>query len=367
MSSSFYSNDDEITEPRTTMLTLALMCILMALILSGCETLLYYGQAVSGQVKILTHRKPVEQVLDDPETPPTLKTRLRFVLKIREFAENSLHLPVGNHYLSYTDLKRPYVVWNVFAAPEFSLEPKTWRYPIIGRAAYRGYFSKAAAKQYAAKLDEKGFDVYVAGIAAYSTLGWFDDSILNTILKRPKTSLAALIFHELAHQQLYIKNDSVFNESFATAVEQEGLRRWLLVADKNQAYQGYLQQRRRRQQFNDLVMKFRSRLESLYQQNLPSEKTRRLKKRIFNQLKIEYEHMRREWQGYTGYDAWFKAPLNNAKLVSVSTYYAFVPAFTRILGQNDGRLEPFYYACKELARLSKPERNRRLKMLIAPD
>lgn len=367
MNGSLYPNSHEITKPPKAMRTPLLICIFMALILSGCETLLYYGQAVSGHVKILAHRKPIKQILDKPETPPTLKARLRFVLETREFAENNLHLPVGNHYLTYTDLKRPYVVWNVFAAPEFSLEPKTWRYPIIGRTAYRGYFSKASAQKYAARLNENGFDVYVTGIAAYSTLGWFDDSVLNTVIHRSKSGLAALIFHELAHQLLYIKNDTVFNESFATAVEQEGLRRWLIVAQNKHAYQEYLQQRRRRQQFIDLVMKFRSRLESLYRQKLPSDQKRLLKERIFTQLKIEYEHLRHEWQDYAGYDSWFEAPLNNAKLVSVSTYCAFVPAFIRILEQNDGNLKQFYYDCNVLARLSKTERNRRLKMLLSPN
>ena len=258
-----------------------LICLLMVVTLSGCETLHYYGQAVSGQMKILTGRKSIDRLLSAPETPQTLKTRLRLVLDIREFAKEALHLPVGNHYLSYIDLKRPYAVWNVFAAPEFSLEPKTWSYPVIGRAAYRGYFSKQTAIRYADGLKKKQFDVYVAGIAAYSTLGWFDDPVLNTVIHRTNTGLAALLFHELAHQVLYIKDDTAFNESFATAVEQEGLRRWM-HATHNQTNQDYLRQRHRREQFIQLITRFRSRLEELYSQPLLSKDKRPLKKDIFN-------------------------------------------------------------------------------------
>ncbi len=195
-----------------------LVCLFMVVTLSGCETLHYYGQAISGQMQILTGRESIDRLLSAPETSQTLKTRLRLVMDVREFAKESLHLPVGNHYLSYIDLKRSYAVWNVFAAPEFSLEPKTWYYPVIGRTAYRGYFSKQMAMQYADGLKNKHFDVYVAGIAAYSTLGWFEDPVLNTVIHRTDTGLAALIIHELAHQIIYVKDDTAFNESFATAV-----------------------------------------------------------------------------------------------------------------------------------------------------
>jgi len=338
-----------------------LIGLFMLATLSGCETLHYYGQAVSGQMEILTRRKSIDRLLSAPETPQTLKTRLRLVLDIREFAKKNLHLPVGNHYLSYIDLKRPYAVWNVFAAPEFSLEPKTWYYPVIGRTAYRGYFSIQTAVRYAEGLKKNHFDVYVAGIAAYSTLGWFDDPVLNTVIHRPDTGLTALIFHELAHQVLYVDNDTAFNESFATAVEQEGLRRWMHAAHNQPAYQDYLVQRRKREQFIQLITRFRSRLETLYSQALLPDDKRPLKRDIFNQLRLEYAQLKKTWQGYTGYDYWFKAPLNNAKLISVSTYYDYLPAFKKILEQSDGDLEQFYGRCKKLAELSKSERNRRLK------
>lgn len=340
------------------------ICLLSAMVLIGCETLHYYGQAASGQLEILTRREPIDQLLAEPETPQTLKTRLQLVLDIREFANSALQLPAANHYLSYTDLERPYAVWNVFVAPEFSLEPKTWYYPVIGQAAYRGYFSKQDAARYAAKLNKKGFDVYVAGIAAYSTLGWFDDSVLNTVIHRTDAGLAALIFHELAHQVLYIKNDTPFNEGFATTVEQEGLRRWMAAINNQHGYQRYLRQQRRHREFIHLVMKYRQRLESLYRQSLAHEDKRALKKNIFNQLRIEYERMKDNWQGYGGYDYWFEEPLNNAKLIPVSTYHDLVPAFMRILAQNDGELSAFYEACKKLAELPKSERHQSMQKIL---
>jgi predicted aminopeptidase len=361
MSVSFLYKSEKKSRPGYAMRIHILICLFMVATLSGCETLHYYGQAVSGQMKILTRRKSIDRLLSAPETPQTLKTRLRIVLDIREFAKEALHLPIGNHYLSYIDLKRPYAVWNVFAAPEFSLEPKTWYYPIIGRTAYRGYFSKQMAIGYAEGLKKKHYDVYVAGIAAYSTLGWFDDSVLNTVIHRTDTGLAALIFHELAHQVLHVRDDTAFNESFATAVEQEGLRRWMHATQNQPAYQDYLLQRRRREQFIQLITRFRLRLEALYSQTLLPDDKRPLKKDIFNQLRFEYAQIKQTWQGYTGYDYWFKEPLNNARLISVSTYYDYLPAFIKILEQSDGDLEQFYGRCKKLAGLSKSERNHRLK------
>jgi predicted aminopeptidase len=217
------------------------------------------------------------------------------------------------------------------------------------------------AIRFADGLTKKHFDVYVAGIAAYSTLGWFDDSVLNTVIHRTDTRLAALIFHELAHQVIYVKDDTAFNESFATAVEQEGLRRWVHATHNQTAYQDYLLQRWRREQFIQLITKFQSRLKALYSQKLLPDDKRPLKKEIFNQLRFEYERMKQAWQGYTGYDYWFKEPLNNAKLISVSTYYDYLPAFIRILEQSNGDLEQFYGRCKKLAGLSKSERNLRLQ------
>lgn len=332
--------------------------------LAGCESLRYYSQAAAGQIRILKNRQPIDELLSEPHTSQTLKTQLKLVLDIREFAEKELHLPVGNNYLTYTDLKRSYAVWNVYAAPAFSLTPKTWYYPIIGRAAYRGYFSENDALRYADELDEKGFDIYVVGVATYSTLGWFDDSVFSTMIHHSQSGLAAIVFHELAHKLLYVEGDTAFNESFATAVEQEGLRRWMISAGNPQAYQNYLHRRRQHRQFIQLLTKYRRMLESLYNKELPPAEKKEAKSSIFKKLKDEYFEVKSNWQKSVGYDNWFNQPLNNAKLISVSTYHDFVPAFIRLLMLCDGDLEQFYTKCKNLAKLSKAERHRQLLNFI---
>ncbi len=195
---------------------------LLALAAQGCRQVAYYGQAVAGQVEILNLQEPLPRLIEDPATPEALRQRLALVMDIRRFAESGLSLPAGGHYLAYADLGRPFAVYSVFAAPEFSLTPKTWCYPVIGCAAYRGYFSATAAREYAAGLREASYDVYVAGVPAYSTLGWFRDPVLNTFIHREPADLAALVFHELAHQVLYVRDDTTFNESFAKVFVVEG-------------------------------------------------------------------------------------------------------------------------------------------------
>ncbi len=346
--------------PFTLRLQIAI-CVALAVGLTGCESLRYYGQAVAGQIKILNNRQPIDQLLSKPDISETLKAQLELALEVREFAKKKLHLPVGNHYLTYTDLKRPHAVWNVYATPEFSLTPKTWYYPIIGRAAYRGYFSENNARRYADILQKKGYDIYVTGAAAYSTLGWFDDSVFSTIIHRSETGLAALIFHELAHQLLYVKDDTAFNESFATAVEQEGLCRWLISIGNSRAYRDYLHRRQRYRQFTQLITKYQLMLKSLYSQNLTAEEKRTAKSLIFKKLRAEYIEMKNDWQENAGYDNWFNQPLNNATIISVSTYHDFVPAFIRLLAHCGGDLEQFYRKSKDLAKLPKAERHRQLQ------
>ncbi len=203
-------------------------CLVNLLVLSGCSNFGYYSQAIIGHLSIQVNLVPVADIIADSDTPPELKNQLEKVVEMRAYASEHLFLPSNASYSSYTDLKRPYVLWNVVAAPEFSLEPRQWCFPFAGCVQYRGYYAKEDAQVFAAELNKDGDDIYVGGVAAYSTLGWFADPMLNTILFRDDVSLAGLIFHELAHQQLYVKNDSAFNEGFAKTVELEGVRRWLL-------------------------------------------------------------------------------------------------------------------------------------------
>jgi predicted aminopeptidase len=326
--------------------------------LLGCQTMGYYSQAIDGQLSILINRQSITELLADTETPENLKTRLSYVLEVRDFAQTELQLPVGNNYLDYVDIQRNYVVWNVFAAPEFSLVPKTWCYPIAGCVAYRGYFSEQNARQYAESLKKENYDVYIGGAIAYSTLGWFDDPVLSTITYLSKPESAALIFHELAHQLLYVPDDTAFNESFATLVEHEGVRRWLITRDDSDTYEAFLVKYQQHRQFVDLIMRYRGQLDSLYQSNLSESEKRGEKAALFNQLKKDHDRLNKEWNGTSRYEPWFRHSLNNAKLVSVLAYHDFVPVFRAILKEKDGDLKQFYAECLRLSRTPREKRHR---------
>ena len=337
--------------------SIIILGLLLSLALSGCESVGYYSQAINGQYRIMQGRQPIEDIISDPDTPETLTKRLELILAVREFAETELQLPVGDHYLSYVELDRPVVAWNIFAAPELSLEPKTWCYPIAGCAAYRGYFDIHDARRYSQKLRAQGYDVYIGGVTAYSTLGWFDDPVLSTFSKLDDAQTAALIFHELAHQKLYVPGDTVFNESFATAVEQEGLRRWQIASNNASIYEAYLSKRQRQDTFVDLIMKYRRRLESMYAEELSIEAKRDAKVRIISELISEYHQMKSASPEMAVYANWFKQPVNNAQIISITSYNEFVPAFNNLLIQHDRNLQKFYDACRRLAQKDISERH----------
>lgn len=330
-----------------------------------CRSLPYYNQAINGHMEIMQSREPIADLIDDPDTPATLRKKLIFIQTVRNFAEKQLHLPVNDHYISYVELNRPYVVWNVFAAPEFSLTPKTWCFPIVGCVAYRGYFSEQDAGRFGDSLKQDGYDVFIGGAIAYSTLGWFDDPVLSTFLFLSEPEIAALIFHELAHAVLYIQDDTAFNESFATAVEQEGLRRWQSSANDLKGYENWLHKDQQRQQFISLVSKYRAKLQDLYQGNLPLSGKRNQKAAVFNQMRSEFLDLKLEHSAMAAYDAWFSKPLNNAQLISVSTYHNWVPAFRKMLSASGGDLEGFYQQCRQLAKKDAAERLRILADYMA--
>lgn len=327
----------------------------------GCQTFHYYSQAIEGQCRILLKRQPISKIMADPESSEDLRVRLEFILTVLEFAETKLQLPVNNHYRTYVDLKRPFVLWNVFAAPEFSLTPKTWCYPVAGCAVYRGYFAKENALQFADTLRKQGYDVYVGGVTAYSTLGWFDDPVLSTFIGQSEARTASLIFHELAHQVLFVPDDTAFNESFATFIEQEGLRRWQHASGTSPIYAEYLRQHRIREQFVRLIMHCRQSLESLYQKKITASEKRVKKATIFSELQNEFNRLKTHQIGLSAYDTWINKSLNNAKIGSVVAYNDFLPAFHEILSQNGGKLDLFFEACRQLAKKSKEKRHRILK------
>jgi predicted aminopeptidase len=323
-----------------------------------CRSFPYYDQAIDGQMEILRKQEPISDLIEDPNTPAKLRKKLIFIQEVRDFAAKELNLPVNDHYLYYVDLNRPYVVWNVFAAPEFSLTPKTWCFPIVGCVAYRGYFSEQDAQRFGDTLKQEGYDVFIAGAIAYSTLGWFDDPVLSTFANLSEPETAALIFHELAHGVLYIKDDTAFNESFATAVQQEGFRRWQTAANDLKGYENWLRKRQRRQQFINLVSKYRAKLEELYQDGNPLNENRNQKAAVFNQMKSEFLNLKSIDRDLAAYDAWFKRPLNNAQLISVATYHDWVPAFGKILSESGGDLNKFYRMCRQLSKKGSSERHR---------
>lgn len=328
--------------------------------LSSCASVQYYGQAISGHLDIMAKRQPIPELLARSDTPSDLRHKLSTVLQVREFASRSLGLPGRESYSSYADLKRSYVAWNVFAAPEFSLESREWCFPFAGCVRYRAYFAKAEAIRFASALQRRGDDVYVSGAAAYSTLGWFSDPVLNTFLEDSKANIARLIFHELAHQRLYIPGDSAFNEAFAVAVEREGLRRWLI--DKGTDEERALVQQRwaRQDRMMEHVRAAREQLAELYAAQLPTEVKRRRKALILAGLNEQLHGIglrRVSSQGNA------EKALNNAYLVALGTYYALVPAFEAIIEEQGGDLEAFYRTAEEFGRMPKRERQLRLRTL----
>jgi predicted aminopeptidase len=332
------------------------MILAAATALAGCGTL-YVAQAARGQMQILNARKPIARVLADPATDAKLKARLEEVRLAREFASRELGLPDNKSYTSYADLKREFVTWTVVATPEFSLQPREWCFPIVGCVSYRGYFSERAAEKYAAKLQEEGLDVMVGGVPAYSTLGKFNDPILNTMMGYGDDELASIIFHELSHQVVYVAGDTPFNEAFAVAVEQEGLARWLEFRGRKADQGRYLARRTRQSQSLALLARYRRELAQLYQAPIPESEMRARKVAVFSRLVAE---LREKSGAESPLAAELDGRPNNARLASLATYYECVPGFQRVLAGQDHDLARFYAAVRELAKLPRDERHARL-------
>ncbi|HCN87576.1 MAG TPA: aminopeptidase [Oxalobacteraceae bacterium] len=326
---------------------------------ASCASLGYYAQAAHGQISLLAEARPIDDWLADPVVNVKLKIKLAKAQEMRRFAARELGLPDNGSYKTYADLKRRYVLWNVVATPELSLKPLQWCFPIAGCVNYRGYYDREAAQEYGAELRHEGYDVQVAGVAAYSTLGWFNDPFLSTFMHYPDGELARLVFHELAHQVLYVQDDSQFNESFATAVEEAGVERWMLLQADPKMRVAYAVYEGRKHDFLALLLKYRKRLEANYARDASDAEKRQQKAVIFQALKDEYQTLKVSWGGYRGYDRWFAAPLSNAHLASIATYHDLVPGFRALLAREK-TFPAFYAAVKKLAQLDKAERHRRL-------
>ncbi len=342
-----------------------LILVSLSVALLSCETVSYYTQAARGQLSIVMGREKIERLLEDDSLSDEMRGKFELVLELREFAAAELLLPVDDNYASYVDVQREHVVWNVFAAPEFSTDNVNWCYPIAGCVTYRGYFSESGAARYAERLGDRGFDVYTGGVDAYSTLGWFEDSLLSTVIDRVDYQLAGLIFHELAHQVVYLPGDTTFNESFATAVEREGVRRWLDARGQQGLQQEALLNSERQEGFVAMVSEWRDRFDALYQQEMQAEQMRLRKQALQQGLRDAYQELKQSWGGYSGYDNWFSQSLNNAQLSTVSSYNDLVPAFDSLLAQNGGELSPFYAAVAELAARDEDAREQAINLLLA--
>lgn len=332
--------------------------------LSGCANFSYYVQAVGGQLDILRRTQPISEVIADPSADQKLKNALAKIVQLREFASRELQLPDNSSYLGYADLERPYVVWNVFATPELSITPKQSCFLGAGCVTYRGFFSQAEAEAHASVLRGEGFDVYVGGVPAYSTLGWFNDPVLNTFVRYPEIELARLIFHELAHQVLYVQDDTTFNESFATAVELEGVSRWLDRYGSDEQRAAFQMAQNRRAIFGEAVNTKRTALKRLFASDMSDVDKRAGKARIFTELRAEIAQLKTSTTGKSALDQWLAQELNNAHLASFSTYTKLVPAFRALIKQQQGELGQFYAMVKEIGALPAAERAQALHLSV---
>ena len=325
--------------------------LFLCLLLSGC----YYLQAAAGQLEVVRKREPVAEVINDPDTSPELAARLRLLSEARDFSIAVLGLPDNKSYRTYSDLERDYVVWNVFAAPEFSFTPKQWCFPIAGCVSYRGYFAKSDALRESKRLADDGYDVAVGGVAAYSTLGKLNDPILSTMMPWDDIYLVAVLFHELAHQVVYVKGDTAFNESFATAVEEVGVHRWLEHRGELAAMGRYQESRELQQRILALVNETREGLLPVYESDLSAPEKRVIKRQRLDELsaKIATEMAR---SGRTA-SAWLGEELNNARLISTTLYEGHLPYFRELITHCNGDLRCFYAAAKQLAELDQESRD----------
>lgn len=333
----------------------------MVLGLGGCSQVGYYAQSIDGHFTVLHEARPVSDLLAQPTIAPRLRARLIEAEQIRSYAVSALDEPDNGSYRSYADLKRPFVVYNVFAAPSLSLKLRESCLLVVGCVEYRGYYSRESAEAYADELHRDGWETFVAGIPAYSTLGYFDDPLLNTFIYLPRAEVARMIFHELAHQILFVRGDTAFNESFAVTVETVGVQRWL--SEHPDAAMEYERYDARRRQFRQLVDSYRKRLETLYGSAETDIQKRAGKDVLFAGLRADYEAMKTSWGGYKGFDPWFATHLNNAKIGSFATYNQWVPAFMVLLAQSHDDLPTFYAAVKAMSKRPAKERNAELAAL----
>lgn len=327
--------------------------LILSVLLSGCQSIAYYSQAVEGQFGIWALQRDIDRVMRDPDVKDDIKTRIESARKARRFASEVLMLPDNESYSRYADIGRRYVIWSVVATPKYSIDPVKSCFFIVGCVSYRGYYEKTAAISYARQSEQAGLDVYLGGVTAYSTLGWFDDPLLSSMLARSDAAIAALIFHELAHQVIFVKGDTLFNESFATAVERIGLRQWADFQPDSPALKAYFSVQRKHEMVIDLILKARKQLARVYLENADQGAERRAeqKQAQFKLLKLRYSELKSREGGSPSFDRFFEAELNNASLALFSDYNARVDEFERLFDASGGDWKKFYIAVKKLGKV----------------
>lgn len=342
----------------------AALLLVISLLLGGCAELTYYGHAAAGQFEVISNRRPISEVIADPQTPAPVRERLEYIERAHDFAIEKLYLPDSDSFRSYSDVGRRYVLWNVFATPELSLQQKQWCYPFFGCQGYRVFFNEQYAHEIANELKAEGWDVYVASSPAYSTRGWFSDPVYNPVLNYPAIDSAAILFHELAHEKIYLKDDSQANESFAMTVQLEGVRRWIEVKQQTESFSDYESDRHRNDEFVELLKSCRDQLKDLYASQESDNYKRAEKRRLLNQLGRDYLVLKESWDAYAGYDHWFKKRLNNAVMAPVGIYHQDVPVFKLMLEKHNGDLLAFYQSIASLAQMKAGQRRQELEKLF---
>ena len=332
------------------------LAAIMLLGLSGCGSLSYYSQIVNGHYALMESREDIKEIIDDRKYTASVRARLALALEIRQFAVDELDLPDNDSYKTFVKLDRPYPIWNVIAAGKFSVKAKQWCFLVVGCISYRGYFKLQEAEAKAKQLTDEGYDVAVSPAVAYSTLGWFNDPLLSSMLYKQDAYLAGIIFHELAHQKVYVDDDSSFNEAFATAVELEGVRRWLAKHGEPGANRKYRQYKHRQGEFYTLLRATHQQLKTLYQTEKDVAVLTAGKARIIANMKSEYQRLKKAWHGDAGYDKWMARDINNADLALVATYHELVPAFEALLKAQDNDLVRFYAEVKRVGNLPEQQR-----------
>ncbi len=335
-------------------------CFLVVLLLGGCETINYYSQGIQGHFHLVSQVKPIDEVIDHKDTPADTRKLLKHAKLARAFAIEHLKLPDNQSYLGYADLKRKQVTWTIVATKPLSMEPYQSCFPITGCLSYRGYFREVAAQQFAEHLREEGYETFVGGSTAYSTLGWFKDPIVSPMLRFGEIRLIETLFHELAHQELYIKDDSDFNEAFATTVGQNGAREWLRETDP-EALSRYNEYLIRYKRFLNLLGRTSKQLKALYLTESTDEHKVNKKQDIFNKLRQDYQQFKDHNDGYSGFDKWFEKPINNPRLTLVTVYHELVPDFERWLKACNNHYPHFYKTVERIANLPKEQRIETLK------